>query len=183
MSHILHEEILFPHLIYSSPLQVVEPYQALHILRYGSLSTFTQFRAWKINPLISFLQCCEPCNFLLKLFVNNVELDLGIIWQRNALIILHTAWRISFPTSNSFFHITRCGALSIPPHYKVWNLINPSTLQGVEPYQSLHITRCGSLSTSTHFRALKINPLISSLHCCELCNFPLKLFVNIHYST
>ena len=72
----------------------------------------------------------------------------------------HTAWRISFPTSNLFFHITRCWTISIPSHYKVWTLIYLYT-----------------------FQSMKHQPLISLLQCCEPCNFIIKLFVNIQHST
>ena len=97
MTHILHEEFLFPHLIYSFTLQGVDPYQSLHITWCVSLSMYLYtFQGMKHQPLISLLQCCEPCNFIIKLFVNiqhstlqidqkslKIEADLLTSWSGN----------------------------------------------------------------------------------------------------
>ena len=82
--------------------------------------------------------------------------------MKNFFSLFRNRTLVSTSTSILFFHIARCGTLSISPHYKVWILIYPYTL---------------------HFMAWKINLLISFLQCCELYYFPLKLFVKIQHIT
>ena len=96
MPHILHEEFLFPfsnRTLVSTPIHIlffhitkcvtlsIPPHYKVWILIYPYI---LHLMAWKINLLISFLQCCELYYFPLKLFVKIQHItDMVSSWSGN----------------------------------------------------------------------------------------------------